>query len=511
MEHTVDPSRAQPVAVPEPSRLRFGEFEIDREAVELRRGGERVELAPQAVRALAILAARQGELVRREELYRALWTGAVVDVDRGLNTLIRQIRLALNDDPARPRYLRTYPRRGYRFLARLESPASLPAADGRRGRGGGRGAPIATVAALCGMLGVAFMLLKAAPGTAAAPPPAIRDTFLMARHLLLEGDLSRRAEAIPLLEAVVRGAPGFGPGHARLAEALFWGDRWSEARVAARSALRLDPSEPTALLIEGSLALMRDWNWAGAESLVQRAVRRAPEDPAVRAGRAFILITAGRTEQAVVELRQAERADPVAAWLVADLGLMYLYAGELRAAATACERAIRLEPRAVHSVDCALSARLGLGDTAAALVHAGRLARALGADPANIPGEAARSQLNAIQRFSSWRADRAREVLRSDPRAAFAAALVFARAGREDEALAALAQAARQRDPGFVTVTVDPRLAPLRADPGYRLLIAPVVAAGAGNPPQPLAGKGLHRAKISRTKAGPIESSSRIH
>lgn len=507
----MDVSGDRTAPTPEPTRLRFEDFEIDCQANELRRGRERVELAPQAVRALAILASRSGELVRREELYHALWAGAVVDVDRGLNTLIRQIRLALNDDPSSPRYVRTYPRRGYRFLVSLELPAHSAPPE-RRPAYDRLVTGFVTVAAALALVGATAVLLPIRPGEVdPAPPAEIRDTFLMARHLLQAGDLSRRTEAVPLLESVARRAPFFAPGHGNLAAALFWAGRWDDARAAAGRALSLDHRESTALLIQGSLALMLDWDWSRAESLLLRAAEQSPGDPAILAGRAFLHITAGRSGQALADLRRAESADPVAAWIAGDLGMMYLYAGEFESAATACERAATLEPGVPHPLACAFSARVSLGDTTAALGHAARLITLFEGDPQIVLGVDLPARPEALSRFLAWRAARAQQVLRAEPRAAFAAALVLAEAGQDSAALDALSHAASRRDPGLVTATVDPRLAPLYSTTDFQRIIAPLVAAGAGHPGRSLARRRSLRANTSRIKAVSVPSSFRIH
>jgi Flp pilus assembly protein TadD len=346
---------------------------------------------------------------------------------------------------------------------------------------------IATAIALLGFAAVHHELgsRRDYPGL----PPEVRDTFLMAKHLLQEGDLARRTAAVPLLESVVSRVPAFAEGHGNLAAALFWAGRWDHARTAARKALSLDSGESTALLIEGSLALMIEWNWSQAESLLQRAVDRSPGDPVVLAGRAFVLITSGRSEEGIADLRRAQSVEPVVAWLAGDLGLMYLYAGDLPAAATACERAITLEPGVLHPLSCALTARLSLGDTTMALRHARRLAEMLGGDQRTVPDDGVPDRRGALNQFLTWRVAHARQVLAKEPLAAFSAALVLAEAGQDAAALDALSLAASQRSPGLVTATVDPRLASLHATSAFHRIVAPLTAAGAGLPGRPLARK----------------------
>ncbi len=107
-------------------RLRFGDFELDVGAPELRLRGGAVRLQPQPLRILALLASSAARIVSREEIRSEIWgEGTYVDFDQGLNFSIRQIRGALGDDSESPRYIETLPRRGYRFIARVEelSPA----------------------------------------------------------------------------------------------------------------------------------------------------------------------------------------------------------------------------------------------------------------------------------------------------------------------------------------------------------------------------------------------------
>src|SRR5438067_427818 len=102
---------------PNTSFLRFGIFELDLQTGELRKGGRKIRLRPQAARVLAVLAAHAGQLVSREQLKDEIWgQETFVDFEHGLNLCIGEIRSALSDDAETPRYIETLPRRGYRFM-----------------------------------------------------------------------------------------------------------------------------------------------------------------------------------------------------------------------------------------------------------------------------------------------------------------------------------------------------------------------------------------------------------
>lgn len=112
--------------------LRFGVFELDPRAGELRRSGRRIALQPQPLEVLRALIERPGEVVTREELRRRIWNnGAYVDFDRSLNKAIVKLRDALGDDAESPRYIETLPRHGYRFIPLPEAHAHVEDAPAR--------------------------------------------------------------------------------------------------------------------------------------------------------------------------------------------------------------------------------------------------------------------------------------------------------------------------------------------------------------------------------------------
>ena len=98
--------------------IRFGIFEVDLRAGELRKQGVRVKLQQQPFEVLAMLLERPGEVVTREEIQKRLWPAdTFVDFDRGLNRATNRLRESLGDEADSPRFIETLPRRGYRFIA----------------------------------------------------------------------------------------------------------------------------------------------------------------------------------------------------------------------------------------------------------------------------------------------------------------------------------------------------------------------------------------------------------
>jgi TolB-like protein/DNA-binding winged helix-turn-helix (wHTH) protein len=99
----------------------FGPHALDLRSGELRKFGTRVKMGEQAFQILRVLLERPGEMVTREDLRARLWTRETfVDFDHGLNSAVQRLRDCLSDSAEKPRWIETVPRRGYRFIGRVE-------------------------------------------------------------------------------------------------------------------------------------------------------------------------------------------------------------------------------------------------------------------------------------------------------------------------------------------------------------------------------------------------------
>jgi Tol biopolymer transport system component/DNA-binding winged helix-turn-helix (wHTH) protein len=151
-------------------------YELDRDAMELRKHGVPIRLQEQPFRVLAMLAERPGEIITREQLQERIWGNTFVDFDQSLNKAVNRLREALNDNAGTPHYVETVPRRGYRFIAPVaeipatEAPAPPSPATGAPARQQRPGRRLVWVAALLAAfaLGVGTLWLVRSP----AKPPA---------------------------------------------------------------------------------------------------------------------------------------------------------------------------------------------------------------------------------------------------------------------------------------------------------------------------------------------------
>jgi DNA-binding winged helix-turn-helix (wHTH) protein len=102
------------------SSIRFGPFELKPLTGELCKDGVRLKISGQPLEILLILIVRGGEVVARDEFRDSLWSSdTFVDFEHSLNTAIKRLRVALDDDVASPQYIETVPRRGYRFIGEI--------------------------------------------------------------------------------------------------------------------------------------------------------------------------------------------------------------------------------------------------------------------------------------------------------------------------------------------------------------------------------------------------------
>jgi Tol biopolymer transport system component/DNA-binding winged helix-turn-helix (wHTH) protein len=113
------------VYVPVPTaqqKIRFGAFELDRQTAELYKNGAKLKLQGQPIAVLTLLLEHPGELVTREQIRQHLWPeDTFVDFEHSLNTHIKKLRQVFDDDAETPRYIETLPRRGYRFIGKIET------------------------------------------------------------------------------------------------------------------------------------------------------------------------------------------------------------------------------------------------------------------------------------------------------------------------------------------------------------------------------------------------------
>jgi DNA-binding winged helix-turn-helix (wHTH) protein len=106
-------------------KVQFDAFEFDLSTGELQKNGQPVPLQSQPARLLGLLTSHPGDLVTRADIQKALWPdGRFVEYEHAINTAIKKVREALDDDPENPRFIQTLPKLGYRFLVAVTEPGA---------------------------------------------------------------------------------------------------------------------------------------------------------------------------------------------------------------------------------------------------------------------------------------------------------------------------------------------------------------------------------------------------
>src|SRR5262245_49289275 len=259
--------------MPELATARFGVFELDEAAGELRRQGRRVHLAAKPLKALALLTDRAGEGVTREELRDHLWGNATfVEFDRALNFAIAEVRAALRDDARSPRFIETLQKRGYRFIAdvRRDHPAVAATVATEAHRPWGAAAMLAAAT-------LALCIQQPVPARAHTRRDAAPAALAQFERALAAPD---DAASLAALRAATGIDPRFAEAHYMLAHYLLdFGLRRelplrtavNEARLAADRAIALEDVAESRRL-RSTIRLVADWDWPGARDEMTRAL-----------------------------------------------------------------------------------------------------------------------------------------------------------------------------------------------------------------------------------------------
>ena len=354
------------------TRVRFDRYDLDLATGELKRAGHPVDLPPQPTKVLVELVSRAGSLVERAQLRHLVWGDGWVDWEAGLHQAIRCLRKTLGDDARHPRFIRTVPRRGYRFVC-----AVRPSGGTTRRRRLRMLRPWALVAA--GLMIAAILppppdvappvpkAPTAVPATpslkadSAPPSPEAWRLYREGLHLLQGG---ATLQAIDKLRLAAQSAPGWGAPWGAIAEAELQRpgeQRVASARAAIESALSRDPDEARAWRQLATLRLWEEWDWVGARAALDHATRVDADDADAWQLLASLETVAGNEEAALIAARRAVALEPVSTVRRADLGWTLYYFGHADRALAECRRGLDLDPHSPSALQCALQSLVVLG------------------------------------------------------------------------------------------------------------------------------------------------------
>ena len=317
--------------------FRFADFELDGRSGELCKRGRRLRVQQQPLQILTMLVAAAGDVVMREELRERIWGADThVDFDRGINKAITQLRQLLGDDQARPRFIETLPKRGYRFVTDVTRLAS------RR-------------------------QIK----------DDAKEAFLKARHFWNKRTPDDLKRSIEYFHRAIERDPDYPLAWTGIADAHtmigVFGlqpprDVFPPAKAAAERALSLDDSLAEGHTVLAEIQKLYAWNWDAAERSYRRALELDPGYAVAHHWYGQLLSILGRYEEAHTEIEAARRCDPLSPTIAAFFSYAAFEAGRYEAAVGAAQDALELDANAPLTYYMLGRAYAKLGDTANAIV-----------------------------------------------------------------------------------------------------------------------------------------------
>jgi tetratricopeptide (TPR) repeat protein len=508
--------------LPQAFTLRFGVFEVNLQARELRKHGIRVKLSGQPFELLILLVERPGEIISRQEMRNRLWPAQTfVDFEHSLNTAIKKLRAALGDSPENSRYVETIPRVGYRFIAPAErmSVTAPPTVEVSvvTDRSGGThtlGEPGKRKWQV--LLGISIVLVAVA-GTSftwsrfrTRPQPQGRmaskihapldghdpaksnyqpslspksgdahDLYLKGIYFWNKRTVAGFQQAIECFQQATTMDPNYALAYAGLANSYTLLTAYSsasstlympQARAAALRALELDERLAEAHTALALIVQNHDWDWQTSEKEYRRAIELDPNYATAHHWYAEHLMWLGRFEEALSESERALQLDPLSLIIATDRGAVLYNSRQYDRAIEQFHSVLRKDPK-FGRAGIVTFAFVEKGMFAQALADAEIYRRFYGEGPTYwseltyICGRAgqlerARRELEKLEKVSRQQ--------QLDPVTMLWAHLGV---GDKEEALADLEKAYSQHFHILTTLKVEPAFDPLRSDPRFQDLL----------------------------------------
>ena len=380
------PRQPSIMGVPAPALVRFGVFEADLRAGELRRNGAKVRIQELPFRALTLLLSRPGVVITREEFRQALWPPDVfVDFEQGISTAMMRLRDALGDSADNPIFIQTIERRGYRWIGPIQAPAESPVQAAMRGPiqapihppFGPQETPVAEAPAkelagraavgvpagqavswrklvlvfpVLALLGAMWMFrgdfrsarANAKPGATAVRPrpaanPEAQELYLKGRFYWNKRTPESLNQAVDAFTQAIVHDPNYSDAYVGLADcynllsefsAMPPSEAFTRSYAAAKKAVELDPQSSEAHASLAFATFWGMWDAEDAEKEFRRAIELDPNNGKAHHWFATFLHARNRHAEAVEEIDIAQNLDPHSSSVLADRGELLYSAGQ---------------------------------------------------------------------------------------------------------------------------------------------------------------------------------------
>jgi DNA-binding winged helix-turn-helix (wHTH) protein/tetratricopeptide (TPR) repeat protein len=495
--------------------VRFGVFEADLSAGELRRNGVKVRLQDLPFRTLALLLSRPGEVITREEFRQALWPADVfVDFEQGISSAVMRLRDALRDSADNPVFIETIERRGYRWIGPIHPPElvpepapepvkvkateteSLPPASPRPSKPVVWGRLIFALPLLV-LIFAAWIFhtsnRSAAAGVKSVPPsvksqhsPANReaeDFYLKGRFYWNKRTPESLNQAVDAFTQAIARDPNYSDAYVGLADcynlmrefsAMPASEAYFKAFAAAKKAVELDPQSADAHASLAFVTFWGMWDAQDAEKEFRRAIELDPANAKAHHWFATYLNGRGRTDEALAEIELARKLDPHSPSILADNGELLWSAGHHEQALQVLTQLEAAEPDFVSPHRYLQFAYFDTGDYPHYLAELKKVAQ-LTNNAAQLSEEeaAAKGFAEAGERglHQAELAERMK-LYQQGKVSPYLVAQSAARLGKNHEAITYLTMCVQSHDELAMNITGDQSFSSLHGDPAFAQLLA---------------------------------------
>jgi DNA-binding winged helix-turn-helix (wHTH) protein/tetratricopeptide (TPR) repeat protein len=388
----------------DPQRIvRFGLFEADVCADELRKNGVRVKIQELPFRTLKLLLSRPNEVVTRDEFRNELWPQDVfVDFDRGISSAIKRLRDALDDSAENPIFVETIDRRGYRWIAPVSLPELPSAKTGnaaeektKASSGAAIAPPVFVWRALIYTLPVLVLVFavwifrpgyrsaKAGIKSVPAAPASVlhraanreaEDYYLKGRFYWNQRTPESLNQAVDSFTQAIVHDPGYSDAYVGLADCydllreyttMPATEAYPRALAAAKKAVELDDRSSAAHASLAFVSFFGMWDPGTADQEFRRAIDLDPNNVNAHHWYATYLSAVRRFDESLDEIDRAQVLDPNSASILADKGRLLWIAGRSQEALRLLRQVEQANPDSLSPHRYLRMAYIELGESAA--------------------------------------------------------------------------------------------------------------------------------------------------
>ena len=498
-----------------PAIVRFGIFEADICAGELRRSGVRIRVQDLPFRALAVLLNHPNEVVTREELRVALWPGDVfVDFDRSISSAVKRLRDALGDSADNPVFIETIERHGYRWIGPVQGPELSAQAGGQySGQSGGPlvalppphasprwkfifALPVLALLFAGWIFRPSYRSAKAGSKTQSASSSSAglprhaanreaEEFYLKGRYYWEKRTPDSLNKAVDSFTQAVIHDPGYAPAYVGLADCynllreytvMPASEAYPRALAAAKKAVELDPQSSEAHASFAFVSFFGMWDAPTADREFRRSIDLNPYNAIAHHWYATYLQCLRRYPESLAEIERAQALEPASKSVFADKGAILFDSGRLPEAIALLKQMEENEPDFISPHRYLKFIYLQTGDYPRYLVEA-RSEAVLMHDNFTLAIVEATEKVFATgggKNLLKTLRQQQTKLYQRGLLSPYFLAVTCSLQGNKQEALRYLKTAYDQRADGLFQIETDPAFNNLHNEPAFRQLVADV-------------------------------------